>query len=135
MPRYALGGIDRLLLAARKGSELVFVGGVGTGFTARSGTALRRRLDARAIRKASAGVGKRKGVFVKPILVAEVEFRAWTNDEKLRDASFKRLREEADAASIYQIVMEDPATLHMPPGCCITSYTAHSREREFQNCR
>lgn len=101
--RNALGGIGRLLLAARKGDELVYVGGVGTGFTARSGTAVRRQLDAIAIPKPAIGVGKRKGVFVKPVLVAEVEFRAWTNDGKLRHASFKGLREEADAASIYRM--------------------------------
>jgi bifunctional non-homologous end joining protein LigD len=101
--RNALGGIGRLLLAARKGDELVYVGGVGTGFTARSGTALRRQLDALAIPKPAIDVGKRKGVFVKPILVAEVEFRAWTNDGKLRHSSFKGLREEADASSIYQL--------------------------------
>ncbi|SOC47132.1 bifunctional non-homologous end joining protein LigD [Rhizobium subbaraonis] len=102
--RDALGGIGRLLLAARKGSDLVYVGGVGTGFTARSGAALRRQLDAIAIPKAAIDVGKRKGVFVKPILVAEIEFRAWTQDGKLRHASFKGLRDEADAASIYEIV-------------------------------
>jgi bifunctional non-homologous end joining protein LigD len=46
--RGALGGIGRLLLAARKGSGLVYVGEVGTGFTERSATAL---LDAMAIPK------------------------------------------------------------------------------------
>lgn len=102
--RNALGGIGRLLLAARKGGELVYVGGVGTGFTARSGAALRRQLDAIAILKPAIDVEKREGVFVRPVLVAEVEFRAWTNDGKLRHASFKGLREEVDAASIYQIV-------------------------------
>lgn len=101
--RDALGGIGRLLLAARKGNDLLYVGGVGTGFTARSGTALRRQLDAIAIPKPPIDVGKRKGVFVKPIVAAEVEFRAWTRDGKLRHASFKGLREEADAASIYRM--------------------------------
>ncbi|MDF1631324.1 non-homologous end-joining DNA ligase [Mycoplana sp. MJR14] len=99
----ALGGIGRLLLAARKGNELVYVGGVGTGFTARSGTALRRQLDDIAIPKSAIEVEKRKGVFVKPILLAEVEFRAWTRDGKLRHASFKGLRDEADEASVYRI--------------------------------
>lgn len=102
--RDALGGNGRLLLAARKGNDLVYVGGVGTGFTARSGAALRRQFDAIAIPKPAIDVGKRKGVFVKPVLVAEMEFRAWTNDGKLRHSSYKGLRDEADAASIYRIV-------------------------------
>ncbi|MBB3980071.1 bifunctional non-homologous end joining protein LigD [Rhizobium azooxidifex] len=101
--RVALGGIGRLLLAARKGDQLVYVGGVGTGFTAKTGTALRRHLDAIAVPKAAIDVGKRKGVFVKPVVVAEIEFRAWTHDGKLRHASFKGLREEADAASVYRL--------------------------------
>jgi bifunctional non-homologous end joining protein LigD len=101
--RAALGGIGRLLLAARKGEQLVYVGGVGTGFTARSGKALRRQLDAIAIPETAVDVGKRKGVFVKPVLVAEIEFRAWTQDGKLRHSSFKGLRDEADAAPVYQM--------------------------------
>jgi bifunctional non-homologous end joining protein LigD len=37
----SFGGIGRLLLAARKGNELVYVGGVGTGFNERSAAELR----------------------------------------------------------------------------------------------
>lgn len=101
--RVALGGIGRLLLAARKSDQLVYVGGVGTGFTARSATALRRQLDAITMPKPATDVGKRNGAFVKPVLVAKIEFRAWTDDGKLRHASFKGLREEADAASVYRL--------------------------------
>ena len=40
---------------------------------------------------------KRKGVlFVEPVLVAEVEYRAWMDGGKLRHASFKGIRELAD---------------------------------------
>jgi len=38
-----------------------------------------------------------------PELVAEIEFRAWTDDGKLRHASFKGLRDEADEASVYRL--------------------------------
>jgi len=41
----ALGGIGRLLLAARKGEGLAYGGGVGTGFTHASATALRKQMD------------------------------------------------------------------------------------------
>lgn len=101
--RDALGGIGRLLLAARKDDQLVYVGGVGTGFTARSGTNLRRQLDAIAIPKPAIDVGRRKAVFVEPQLVAEVEFRAWTTDSKLRHASFKGLRDPSDISTIYSL--------------------------------
>lgn len=38
-------GIGRLLLAARKGTKLVYVGGVGTGFNERTAHELRDKLD------------------------------------------------------------------------------------------
>ncbi|SOC37067.1 bifunctional non-homologous end joining protein LigD [Rhizobium subbaraonis] len=104
--RNALGGIGRLLLAARKGDSLVYVGGVGTGFTARSGAALRRQLDAIAIPKPAIDVGKRKAVFVPPTIVAEVEFRAWTHDGILRHASFKGTRDSADSGDVFRVEVD-----------------------------
>ncbi|KRE02298.1 hypothetical protein ASE63_08035 [Bosea sp. Root381] len=99
----ALGGIGRLLLAARKGEGLAYVGGVGTGFTAKVGTALRKQLAALKIDKPAVTM-KRKGViWVSPELPAEIAFRGWTDDGKLRHASFKGLREDADEAAVFEI--------------------------------
>jgi bifunctional non-homologous end joining protein LigD len=42
-------------------------------------------------------------VFTKPAFMAEVEFRAWTGDGKLRHASFKGLRDKADRSAVYEI--------------------------------
>lgn len=41
-------------------------------------------------------------MWVKPALVAEIEFRGWTDDQKLRHASFKGLRDPNDASNIYE---------------------------------
>ncbi|MGO4621988.1 hypothetical protein AB4Z34_12995 [Ensifer sp. 2YAB10] len=41
---------------------------------------------------------------VDPNLVAEVEFRAWTDDGKLRHASFKRLRAPANIAEVFEFL-------------------------------
>jgi len=41
---------------------------------------------------------------LKPKLAAEVAYRGWTHDEKLRHASFKGLREKADEAKVYRLV-------------------------------
>jgi len=47
---------------------------------------------------------RRKGaVFVEPVLVAEVEYRAWTDDGKLRHASFKRIRGREDDAAVFRL--------------------------------
>ncbi|TBC21572.1 non-homologous end-joining DNA ligase [Rhizobium ruizarguesonis] len=100
----SFGGIGRLLLAARKGDELVYVGGVGTGFNERSAAELREQMDKLIISKPAVDTRrKRNAVFTDPKLIAEIEYRAWTDDGKLRHASFKGLREAADEAVVYEI--------------------------------
>lgn len=100
----SLGGIGRLLLAARKGNELVYVGGVGTGFNERSAAELRKQMDMLVIATPAVDTGrKREAVFIQPKLVAEIEYRAWTHDGKLRHASYKGLRDAADVAAVYDL--------------------------------
>jgi bifunctional non-homologous end joining protein LigD len=38
-----------------------------------------------------------------PMYVAEIEYRAWTNDGKLRHASFKGLRDPDDDGAVYRL--------------------------------
>lgn len=101
----AFGNIGALLLAARKGADLVYVGSVGTGFKADEAMKLRAMMDKiRAARPSVKYSGGRKNIiWIKPKLVAEVEYRAWTHDGKLRHASYKGLRERQDNAAIYEI--------------------------------
>lgn len=40
---------------------------------------------------------------MKPVLMAEIEYRAWTDDGKLRHASYKGLREVQDEATVYEM--------------------------------
>jgi hypothetical protein len=47
--------------------------------------------------------GTRNVAWVQPTLIAQVEFRAWTSDRKLRHASFKGLREIQDNADVYRL--------------------------------
>ena len=87
---------------------LRFAGGVGTGFTDRELERLGKKLQARA-RKSSPFVGTqppREARFVRPNLVAEIEFREWTRDGSLRHPSYKGLREDKDARAV---VRERPA--------------------------
>jgi bifunctional non-homologous end joining protein LigD len=101
----ARGGIGSLLLAARKGDDWIYVGSVGTGFKVRDAIALRATLD-RLKTKTPTVVypNRRKGlVWVQPTLIAEIEYRAWTGDGKLRHASYKGLRERQDNAAVYEM--------------------------------
>ncbi|WEX12277.1 non-homologous end-joining DNA ligase [Chelativorans sp. AA-79] len=97
------GAIGRLLLAARKGEQLVYVGGVGTGFTDKTLRDLKRRLDEIQTSTPVVTLRRKGAVYVEPTLVAEIQFRAWTHEGKLRHASFKRLREPADNAEVAEL--------------------------------
>lgn len=99
----ARAGIGRLLLAARKGEKLVYVGGVGTGFNERNAHELREKLDGLITSTPAAVVDRKGAIFVKPKLIAEIEYRAWTDDRKLRHASYKGLREVQDDAAVYEL--------------------------------
>ncbi|TAX37056.1 non-homologous end-joining DNA ligase [Rhizobium leguminosarum] len=99
----ARGQMRSLLLAARKGKKLVYVGGVGTGFNERNAFELREKLDGLVTSTPAAAVNRKGAIFVKPKLIAEIEYRAWTDDGKLRHASYKGLREVQDNATVYDL--------------------------------
>jgi bifunctional non-homologous end joining protein LigD len=101
----ARGGLGSLLLAARKGDGLQYVGSVGTGFKYNDAVQLRAALDKLATKRPAVEYnGRRKNVvWAKPTLIAEIEYRAWTDDGKLRHASYKGLRDIQDNASVFKI--------------------------------
>ncbi|MET0940389.1 MAG: DNA ligase D, partial [Mesorhizobium sp.] len=108
--------IGSLVLGVYEGDKLHHVGRVGTGFTAASAGDLFRRLE--RIRLSSSPFDKRLSAeearqvrYVRPELVAEVEFRAWTAGGILRHASFRGLREDKTAR---EIVLETPKTATQP---------------------
>jgi len=81
---------------------------VGTGFSDQELARLGAMLQARP-RKTSPFVGMRpprEARFVRPGLVAEIEFREWMNAGSLRHPSYKGLREDKDAR---EVVRERPA--------------------------
>ena len=101
----APGGVGSLLLAAHKGNGLQYVGSVGTGFKSKDAAELREMLDKLAMKKPPLFYdGPRKNVaWARPTLIAEIEYRAWTNDGKLRHASYKGLRDVQDNAAVLVI--------------------------------
>ncbi|MFT2214708.1 non-homologous end-joining DNA ligase [Rhizobium giardinii] len=102
-PSTVPGAIGRLLLAAMKGGSPVYVGGVGTGFTRQSSAMLRELLEQIPTKTPAVKLGRKNAIFTRPILAAEIEYRAWTDDRKLRHPSFKGLHEINDVATIYRI--------------------------------
>jgi bifunctional non-homologous end joining protein LigD len=104
-------GLRSLLVGYHEGGKLNYAGRVGTGFSSSAGDDLKKRLDA-LMAKTSPFAEKVPGgkglVWVKPELVAEVEFRAWTSDRIIRHASFQGLREDKPAEEVVQEQPESP---------------------------
>ncbi|MGV1908500.1 MULTISPECIES: non-homologous end-joining DNA ligase [Agrobacterium] len=100
------GAFKSLLLGAYRGDQVVYVGSVGTGFKGQQAAELRSMMDKLPWRKKAPPVlysGTRSVTWLQPTLIAEIEYRGWTSDEKLRHSSFKGLREIQDNAEVYTI--------------------------------
>ncbi|MGZ4778579.1 MAG: DNA ligase D [Thermoanaerobaculia bacterium] len=74
--------------------EFHYAGKVGTGFSGKVRTALRDELARHALPKSVAidAPRVRDAIWVKPMLVAQVAFTEWTDDNRLRHPSFLGLR-------------------------------------------
>ena len=107
--------IGSLVLGYYDDGKLIHVGRVGTGFSNLVAADLFRRLDEMVIPKSPfakklAAEDARRARFVRPELVAEVEFRSWTGEGLIRHASFRGLREDKLAEEVVLESKETPGT-------------------------
>lgn len=100
------GAFRSLMLGAYRGDQVVYVGSVGTGFKMREMSQLRsmmNKLPWAGKKPPVSYSGKRDIAWVAPTIIAEIEFRGWTSDGKLRHPSYKGRREIQDNAAVYRI--------------------------------
>lgn len=115
-PTGARTGFGALLLGFYRDGKLVYSGRVGTGFTDASLKEIHAKLKALRTQAAPfdgwlTTAQRRGAIWVRPELVAEVEFTEWTDEGLLRHPSFQGLREDKPAK---QIVREEAVS--MPKG-------------------
>ena len=106
--------IGSLLLAVHddQGRQLTYVGNVGTGWNAKTAAELKQRLKKIEVATSPFGAELPRNRhrwavrdpaaqhFVKPVLVAEVEFAEWTPDGQIRHPKYLGLRIDKEAKTV-----------------------------------
>jgi bifunctional non-homologous end joining protein LigD len=107
-----LSGVSSLLLGVYEGEEFIYAGRAGTGLSG---------ADMKELTEKFAGIKRMESPFkhtpkarsnekitwLEPKLVAEIKFAEWTEENLLRQASFKGLRKDKDPREIQREMADE----------------------------
>ena len=108
--------VGALVLGVYEKGKLRYAGRTGTGFTHQSARELYRKFKPLVLDKSAFDPvpaeerGKRAPIWVKPNLVAEIDFHGWTHGNMVRHSSFQGLREDKKAKEVVHEVKAAAAT-------------------------
>jgi len=110
----SLPGFGALVLGVYDKSKLVYAGRVGTGFTFKQRSELRKQLDKLARKQSPLSVmpkdpGLREARWTEPKVIAEVTFMEWTIDGSIRHPSSQGLREDKTPKEVVHEIPNGPA--------------------------
>jgi len=131
-PQGSRTGFGALLVGVHDGAgKLRYAGKVGTGFTQKTLDAVMQALRKRATDKPAfvdppTGAEGRRAHWVKPDLVAEVQFTEWTRDNTLRHPSFQGLRKDKPARDVVREFPGEAAEETEAPAARTQRRSAHA---------